>query len=287
MAFEISYSNQFHNIHEIECYRAPKKFRDPSISSILILKNLSEILNIIKYITYELSIEINITDAFSYDCSIMNNQDTIYFKINIFEHIDDAHLLEFNLIQGERFTFGEILANIGTLIDVVIPGSLRLPKYDTDTDSNDLDLNYILENLNDALFHNQIHGMEMLSQVARDLSVSKIESIDINKWNELVELIFKIFENFEYENILVNIVYTLADIFSINISWNFDILEKGVYIAKYCFSYGYHTKRESMRLLCILSKKINIPKEHIMRLFGKDKFYNDKCAYNYSNELLN
>jgi hypothetical protein len=274
--------------YDIE-YRAPRKQRNAGISSVYLEKKLKDIINLIKYFTYELSIDIATAGVCSYECSVMDEIDLIEFKINIYEHSYEnnkiIHIVEFNLLEGDRYSFGEVLANIGSLINVIIPGALRLPKFEPDPEfSQDLDI--ILDFLKDDSSINQIYGMEILAQFARDLSTVSSVSLNFNKWAELVEEIFNIIEHYEYERTLMKAVYTLGVIFSLDIPWDNEILQMAVSTAKFAFPYGYHIRRECLRILCNLSTKITIPKEDIIKMIGRNKFHNDKSAYNYSQKLL-
>ncbi len=285
------------DIYQCEKIKAPKKTRENTSSYVYIEKELDEILSMIQFVTYELSIEAiiygiysnNVTYIYTYECSVYYKNEMILFNINLFENTKTNYILEFNVIQGERFSFGEILADIGSLMGLIIPGSLRLPMFDSELDISNHNMSYILEYLSDDSRMNQMHGMYILSQVANDLSLMRIDTFNYNQWNEFIEIIFKIFKNNNSEDkrLRLTIVYTLANIFTINIDWEHSLLEKAGHIAKCSFSGGYHTRRESLRLLYVISNKIKIPKNDIVKLIiDNQTFYNDKSAFNYSQKLL-
>ncbi len=206
--------------------------RTPLSTSIMVDNSYEEVVALLMNAITALDIGYTSTQHCVYDCTYLLKNELLRVQIRIYRK-DDMHLIEFKLIQGDRFVYAEMLAHLSYHFRTPIPGARIFPSQDgVDLTNQENMCEYMSELLKvNSPLDLQLQGMQTVGACARDItrSIDPIAS-DLfgsdGKWVSLVERVLAITKAaIETKQVVCLIGFSvLVDILAVRATWTHEFL---------------------------------------------------------------
>jgi hypothetical protein len=237
--------------------------RTPVSTSVTVSTPIDTLLNDLFATASTLSMLMVKKNEFVYACSSYKKQELLHFEIRIYITEDNQFLIEFKHLRGDRFSFAELLHDIGKMLKVDIPGGRTFDMFDEVDVSNHEQMK---THLDEFILVDPHQCLPSLAACARDIAKSG-RGLEFfgpeGTWRDIVSTVVNLATKEEFYLACVSV---LADIAEVAVPG--DPCELSTILSQ---SIGYHERREAIRLALNCKKHGVLFPNVYFNVFDNDK----------------